>query len=789
MKGVKGWLKQHKLDLSVLPGVGFALNLTAEQTQALFQEIFEYSRVSTKGLTFFESHQVPEFDSGGSVKTVLGVNHDITERKWAEDEIQRLNRIYAILSEINQTIVRVRDLQELLDEVCRILVETGRFQLAWIGSVDAQTKALEVLAYHGQKNDDVEYLQAALSGQDPGTREPLMAAIREGRLFFSNDIERDKRTLPGYERALEQGYHSFAVLPLEVSGRVWGGVHFYLAEPSFFDGPEIKLLLEVVADLSYAVESIQQEQRRKTAEAELQRSEERYRSLVENLNEVVFTLDLDGKLTYVSPAIEQVSGYSPEEVTGESFVRFVYADDLPGLQTSFTRTLAGQMEPYEFRVISRRGVLRWIRTSSQPQFHDGRLIGVIGILTDITERKKAEGALRRRVDELEAVSRISTTLTSGFDLRVILDALLDQLIAQLGIDAADILLFRPASQGLEYAAGHGFHSRGIERSRLRLGEGYAGRAAFELRTIRVDNLGRRKDFIHSELLASEGFVVYYGVPLVAKGQIQGVLEIFHRSALDPDDEWVRFLETLAKQAAIAIDNAELFEGLQRSNLELALAYDATIEGWSRALDMRDRETEGHTQRVTEMAFRLAGVMGMSQAELVHIRRGGLLHDIGKMAIPDNILLKQGRLSPAEWKIMRQHPVYAYEMLLPIAYLRPALDIPYCHHEKWDGSGYPRGLKGEQIPLAARIFAVVDVWDALRSDRHYRKAWSDRKTQAYIRKQAGKYFDPKVVEAFLGLLQHSAVSGLAHERLVNPGSVISPFYGAVAIPRTQTDAMV
>jgi putative nucleotidyltransferase with HDIG domain len=236
--------------------------------------------------------------------------------------------------------------------------------------------------------------------------------------------------------------------------------------------------------------------------------------------------------------------------------------------------------------------------------------------------------------------------------------------------------------------------------------------------------------------------------LIAKGQVKGVLEIFHRAPLHPDEEWLEFLETLAGQAAVTIDNAELFTDLQRSNMELALAYDATIEGWSRALDLRDKETEGHTQRVTEMAERLARALGMSEEELVHMRRGALLHDIGKMGISDTILLKPGSLTDEEWETMRQHPEYAYNLLSPISYLRPALDIPYCHHEKWDGTGYPRGLKGEEIPLAARIFAVVDVWDALRSDRPYRKAWSEEKARAYIREQAGKYFDPRVVEVFL-----------------------------------------
>ena len=185
-------------------------------------------------------------------------------------------------------------------------------------------------------------------------------------------------------------------------------------------------------------------------------------------------------------------------------------------------------------------------------------------------------------------------------------------------------------------------------------------------------------------------------------------------------------------------------------MDLVLAYDATIEGWSRALDLRDRETEGHTQRVTELTIKLARMMTRNDEELVHIRRGALLHDIGKMGIPDNILLKPGPLTTEEWEVMRRHPFYAYELLAPIPFLRPALDIPYCHHEKWDGSGYPRGLKAEEIPLSARIFAVVDVWDALCSDRPYRQAWEPARAMLYIQEQSEHHFDPRVVASFLEL---------------------------------------
>src|SRR5690606_38764177 len=208
--------------------------------------------------------------------------------------------------------------------------------------------------------------------------------------------------------------------------------------------------------------------------------------------------------------------------------------------------------------------------------------------------------------------------------------------------------------------------------------------------------------------------------------------------------------SLAIQTAIAIQSATLFQGLQRSNVELRLAYDTTIEGWANALDLKDEETHGHSQRVTNMTVELARSMGLSEDELVHIRRGALLHDIGKMGVPDAILLKPAALDEHERRVMQRHTTHAYELLSPIGFLRPALDIPYCHHERWDGSGYPRGLAGDQIPLAARIFAVVDVYDALSSDRPYRRAWDPDRVRQHLQDGAGTHFDPSVVRAFMQL---------------------------------------
>jgi putative nucleotidyltransferase with HDIG domain len=342
-------------------------------------------------------------------------------------------------------------------------------------------------------------------------------------------------------------------------------------------------------------------------------------------------------------------------------------------------------------------------------------------------------------------------------MKMSLNVLVTRAIALLQVDAMTVLLVNAPLESLEYAAGQGFWAQDVSRFSIKINESIAGRAIRARRIVQIPNLA---DDPHNPLqtgfLADDHFLSYYAAPLIVKGRVIGVMEAFHRTTAQRDQDWLDFFSTLAGQAAIAIDNARLFESLQISNTELQHAYEATIEGWSRALDLRDRETEGHTLRVTEKTLALARKMGFSEEELVDIRRGALLHDIGKMGVPDQILHKTGELTAAEWVIMRQHPSFAYELLSPIRYLKSAtLDIPYCHHEKWDGSGYPRGLEGEQIPLTARIFAVVDVYDALTSDRPYRPQWTHDKTIDYLMSLSGTHFDPGILHAFLELFARPA----------------------------------
>ena len=358
---------------------------------------------------------------------------------------------------------------------------------------------------------------------------------------------------------------------------------------------------------------------------------------------------------------------------------------------------------------------------------------------------------REQIRRLTTLRDIDSAIASSFDLRLTLNILMDQTIKHLNVNAIDIGLYHQELQSITYIGGSGFQSSSASRVQTRIGEGLAGQVIIKQKPFHLTDLQNSPEIKNEPLLKREGFVTYIGIPLIVKGQIKGVFEVFHRTPLLPTADWMEFLHTLAGQAAIAIDNSQLFENLQRSNQELIQAYDTTLEGWARALELRDRETEGHTRRVTDLTLRLAKYIGINDTEMINIHRGVLLHDIGKMGVPDQILKKSGPLNEGEWSEMRQHPVYAHNLLSPILFLRGALDIPYCHHEHWDGSGYPRGLKGEQIPHAARIFSVVDIWDALLSDRPYRKAWPQEEVTQYLKDIAGTLLDPTVVEVFLRMI--------------------------------------
>jgi PAS domain S-box-containing protein len=672
------------------------------------------------------------------------------ERTRLYADIQRNNRILSALQEATLPLIKQTELSEVLQEILKQVTELFETTDGYIYLIKPDESEIVLSMGIGPSS---RYIGTRLT-----IGEGLAGKVWERESPVSVD---NYDTWSGRSRKFdEMKVYASAAVPLTAKSKIMGvlGIGCIIPERQF-DMDDIELLTRFAELASIAIENarlytmVQQELMERTiAEEALREAEGKYRELVERLPVVVYTSELgaSGAWQYVSPQIESLLGFTPEEWLADPNLWYqqMHPADRDSQANLEEQTYAGGNRTFDskYRIKARDGREVWVRDTAYilPPQRNGLPI-VQGVLVDITQQMQAEEHIKHQVERLKALSTIDMFIAGGTDLRLTMQTILNQAASQLRVDAADILLLNPSMHVLEFAEGVGFRTRSVRQVVLRVGEGFAGRVVLERETITHQDAA----LIASQpALAEEGFASYFGMPLIAKGEVKGVLEIFHRSQLDVDSEWMDFLESLAGQAALAIDNASLFDSLQRSNLDLGMAYETTLEGWSAALDLRDKETEGHTQRVTNLTLRLAEAMRLGERERVHMRRGALLHDIGKMGIPDRILLKPDQLTEEEWEIMRQHPTYAYNLLSPISYLRPALDIPYCHHEKWDGTGYPRQLKGEAIPLSARIFAVADVWDALCSDRPYRLAWTKEKALEHIKSLSGVHFDPNVVELFL-----------------------------------------
>lgn len=368
------------------------------------------------------------------------------------------------------------------------------------------------------------------------------------------------------------------------------------------------------------------------------------------------------------------------------------------------------------------------------------------------EKEDAETELKKRLVELESLYKISNSLRIADTLFGMLKILLYETLKALNTNAGAIWIYQDSVGILLAAETSGWYSSYKEEC-LKPGEGIVGK---------VYSSGKpyvAKDY-HTESQTSNKLMekVPQGwggacIPIYSADKALAVIDVSVPHPREITEEDLKLLYSISEMAGIAMQRITLFEELQASEAALVSAYDETIQGWAKALELRDQETEGHSERVTEQVIIIARKMGIQEDKIIHIYRGALLHDIGKMGIPDTILLKPGPLDDREWEIMRQHPTYAYELLSPISYLESALSIPYCHHEKYDGSGYPRGLAGEEIPLEARIFAVIDVYDALISDRPYRLAWSKEDALKQIKKESGSHFDPQVVKYFIEIVNN------------------------------------
>ena len=727
-------------------------------------------------------HTRPGFFTGRDVETGVAIADNasiaVTNARLYQEALRATER-RAVLHRISQEITRFS--QDTEQVYTAIHESAGKLMPCDVF----------IIALHDHKTDEVSFVYTVEAGKrfhqqkTPAPNSLTRKVIASGQSFIWSDaaeIDRNDAEHFGDPTPVQ----SVIAVPMKSSNRVIGTISVQCYNPHAY-GTEEQALLEMLAThAATAIENarLYAETRRRLKELEIINRVSTSLRMAQSLSEMLPILlneSLELANTHhgsiwlydqttnmlrqqISSGVESSLKYTSippyQGIVGNTFTtgqRYISPEIIKdplvfeGNRESLTPGLSGICIPIQ----STAGPVGVLMVSLEMGRQMSEEINLLMILAEITgnaiHRSQLYEQSQRQVKRLTTLRDIDAAIASSFDLRLTLNILLDQTLSHLGVDAVDIALFHPDIQTITYFVGSGFRTPTPTRPQIRIGEGLAGQVIMRQQTFHLTDLQNAPETRNEILIKREGFVTYVGIPLVVKGQIKGVFEVFQRSVLSPTPDWMDFLHTLAGQAAIAIDNSSLFENLQRSNQELMQAYDTTLEGWARALELRDRETEGHTRRVTELTLRLARYMGIKDSELVNIRRGVLLHDIGKMGVPDNILKKTGPLSDSEWDEMRQHPVYAYNLLAPIEYLRDALEIPYCHHEHWDGSGYPRGLKGNQIPLSARIFSIIDIWDALLSDRTYRKAWDPDRVTTYLKDIAGKHIDPNILPIFLKMM--------------------------------------
>ena len=685
-----------------------------------------------------------------------------------EELRQQLGKLTGADSEFNQAASHLR--KPLIDQntLLRILQNISSTLnidtvLQAITDGGAELLATETAAIYLLEGDNL-FLEATTPPLDPQMPEGLrkaiitdhphiLKAVSTRQLVILPDTKLESLS-PAEESVVEmRQLRSLIYLPLQQDNLVIGVLILgTVNQPRNYSEEEIRLCEAISCQLSLGIQNARlHTQLRENAKnlenkiTEINQAKEQVHLLataMESAANAILITDRDGTIEWVNSAFTTLSGYSEDESLQKNPRRLLRSgvhDDI-FYKNLWDTILAGRVWQGEMTNRRKDGTLYVEEQTITPVKNEmGQITRFIAIKKDITSRKKYER-------ELEAVAKMSDALRFVNTRAEMIPILLDQLISTLNVDGAAFEILNPESGEMITELGRGVWAS-LTGDRIPPGAGLSSKVLENGQVYFNNHIDSNVNLYHPEAIGRCTAVA--GLPMKVKENVIGALWVCCEKPFTDHD--MHLFSVITDIAANFTHRVELLDNLQQTNTALVRAYDATIEGWARALELRDMETKGHCERVADLTLQVALKMSIKDDELVQIRRGALLHDIGKVAIPDSILHKPGALSAAEWKIMQKHPEYAKEWLSNIEFLRPALDIPIFHHEKWDGSGYPYGLKGEKIPLAARIFAIVDVWDALRSDRAYNKAWSVDKAMSYIKGQSGKHFDPKLVEAFIEYL--------------------------------------
>lgn len=697
-------------------------------------------------------------------------------------EERRRTSIIQALADIANEFATTQELQHALDNVSQRTLELLKASHVAIYLVQPDNMTVKVVSAHGTHSQ--ELLSHVLKVGE-GITGNIIAA---GKSEIVNDTRRDPRTVLVPGTPVEEGEReTMMTSPLILRGKPVGAINAWrLRSDGLFNESELNFLISIAHQTSISIETsrlfTETSQRAQEAAA-----------IAEVGRDISATLQVD-------TVLDRIATYAQELLSAETSAVFLHESNETKLHAIAAKgvdaealkqdpivigrgiggqialnkvgeivnfaasdpravTVAGtQVNPLEHfmgvPVLMKdqlTGLLVVWRTGADQQFRPSELVFLTSLAQQAAvaiENARLFELERQRRQEAENLRVAATAVTSSLDVEEVLETILIALQQVTPYDSASMMLLEGDQVRIRAA-------KGLLNPDLALNQLFPAANPL-LRAIQrtgkaVIVADAQRDSRFERWAGADRIRGWLGVPLVARGQIIGyiTLDSYTPGAFNENDAVLA--QTFAHQAAAAVDNARLFATLERTNEELSKAYDTTLEGWGNALELRDKETQGHTRRVAELTIKLARQLGLREPELTHIRRGVLVHDIGKMGVPDRILHKKTTLTKKEWEQLRSHPQYAFDLLYPISYLRPALEVPYCHHERWDGTGYPRGLVAEEIPLLARIFSVVDVWDALLSDRAYRKAWPRQKVLKYIRDQAGHQFDPRIAEVFLRMM--------------------------------------
>ncbi len=698
---------------------------------------------------------------------------DITSRRRTEEALRerearldRLNRMLRASARVREILAEAGETGDLVGRVCAALVEDRGYEFAWVGLLDEAGSEVRLAGASGPC--DPALYRIDLRTLHGGTGCGRAAFLRGTAVLV--DAGSPEGLCQECSVGGDHPGRSALSVPLWRGDRALGVLVVHASAEGDFDAEETRLVSDLADALAAAVDRAEAEAQR--AEA---RSERAFRAEVASA--ALATGSLGDLAAALAEAVERRLGAAGVHLAlwdgdrgrislaaGRGTLATTGPDDadLSAEARRLFRAASGDaeegaVEPWPTSVAGVEATAWPLRDGPHPvgilavAWGSAPPAGALAAGTDAAgplalalAKARLFAANRERLATLLALHDTGVDLGSSRERDELLRSIVERAQGLVRGTMAGLYLVREDG-ALQLALANGLLARHVGVV-LAPGEGVAGTVVRTREPILLDDYrtwdGRARVF------STAGIGSVIGVPVLWRGEVLGSLfvndEVPGRFGAS-DVETVRLF---AEQAAVAIANARLIADLKCAAEELSRAYDATLEGWVRALDLRDRETEGHTQRVVHRTLDLARRAGIPEESLVHVRRGALLHDIGKVGIPDRILQKPGPLDEEEWAVMRLHPTYAHEMLSGIAFLAPALDIPWAHHERWDGTGYPRGLRGEAIPLAARVFAVVDIWDALVYDRPYRKAVPAPEVRAYLRSIAGTHLDARLVDLFL-----------------------------------------